>query len=363
VNREDEFELRLAEWLEAGPFSAPDHAVEAAIRHAQAHPRRRLLSAAFRRSAMNETHAAPVVRRRFLRVGRAFAAGMASIALVAILVVSGLALLAPRQTNTGGPGPAATPTPTPSSAHGYIYWANHKDGTIGRANLDGTGVNQSFVTGATSPCGVAVIGSYIYWSNDQDNTIGRANLDGTGVTPRLITDTGGACGLASDGTHLYWTNRSGEYGSIGRANLDGTEVNLSFISGGSPTLVGVAISGSYIYIGSAAASIGRANLDFGGFVGSSIGLSGVPGGIAISGNYIYWGNSDSTTIGRATLDGMEMNESFIRISGNPGGLATDGTHLYWSSAGAIGRANLDGTGVNQSFIGGASVPTAVAIGG
>jgi hypothetical protein len=44
----------------------------------------------------------------------------------------------------------------------HIYWGNQKpspteDGTtIGRANLNGTGVNQSFVDGAIGPCGVAV---------------------------------------------------------------------------------------------------------------------------------------------------------------------------------------------------------------
>jgi hypothetical protein len=38
----------------------------------------------------------------------------------------------------------------------HLYWANAGDGTIGRANLDGTGVNQSFIGGATGPCGVAV---------------------------------------------------------------------------------------------------------------------------------------------------------------------------------------------------------------
>ena len=36
----------------------------------------------------------------------------------------------------------------------HIYWTTNS--TIGRANLDGTGVNQSFITGATRPDGVAV---------------------------------------------------------------------------------------------------------------------------------------------------------------------------------------------------------------
>jgi hypothetical protein len=38
----------------------------------------------------------------------------------------------------------------------HIYWANSSANTIGEANVDGTGVNQNFITGATTPVGVAV---------------------------------------------------------------------------------------------------------------------------------------------------------------------------------------------------------------
>ena len=44
---------------------------------------------------------------------------------------------------------------TPRAA-AFVYWANNGGGTIGRAGLDGTGVNQSFIAGASGPCGVAV---------------------------------------------------------------------------------------------------------------------------------------------------------------------------------------------------------------
>ena len=38
----------------------------------------------------------------------------------------------------------------------HVYWANYGSDTIGRANLDGTEVEQSFITGASEPFGVAV---------------------------------------------------------------------------------------------------------------------------------------------------------------------------------------------------------------
>ena len=39
---------------------------------------------------------------------------------------------------------------------GHVYWANEGTNTIGRANLDGTGVDESFITGASTPFAVAV---------------------------------------------------------------------------------------------------------------------------------------------------------------------------------------------------------------
>ena len=38
----------------------------------------------------------------------------------------------------------------------HVYWADRYSRTIGRANLNGTGVNHSFITGANRPTGVAV---------------------------------------------------------------------------------------------------------------------------------------------------------------------------------------------------------------
>src|SRR5919201_4463873 len=73
-------------------------------------------------------------------------------------------------------------------AEALIYWANSDGGggTIGRANLDGTGVNQSFITGASHPCGVAVNSSHVFWGNDSGSSVGRANLSGTGVSQGFI---------------------------------------------------------------------------------------------------------------------------------------------------------------------------------
>ena len=75
----------------------------------------------------------------------------------------------------------------PPRADAYVYWANCGTDTIGRADLDGTNVNRSFITGAEDPLGVAVDAGHVYWANTATDTIGRADLDGTNVNPRFIT--------------------------------------------------------------------------------------------------------------------------------------------------------------------------------
>ena len=89
----------------------------------------------------------------------------------------------------------------------HIYWASNQNHTIGRADLDGQNVNQSFITGASYPEWVAVDSRYIYWTNAGTSTIGRADLDGQNVNQNfIVTGTVGAFGLAVDSSHIYWAN-------------------------------------------------------------------------------------------------------------------------------------------------------------
>ena len=92
-----------------------------------------------------------------------------------------------------------------SEARAKIYWGNFSADTIGRANLDGTGVKQSFITGAGEPCGVEIDPDFIYWGDGLKSSVGRANRDGTGVNQSFITGTSDACGVAIDHRgFIYW---------------------------------------------------------------------------------------------------------------------------------------------------------------
>jgi hypothetical protein len=123
-----------------------------------------------------------------------------------------------------------------------LYWGSldiHGSSTsIERANLNGTGINEHFIEGATNPSGIAVDGNHIYWTNyghyqsNQGSSIGRANLDGSRANEHFITGSQNACGLAIAAGHIYWGNSGSDNGTtIGRANLDGSHANQKFITG------------------------------------------------------------------------------------------------------------------------------------
>ena len=256
----------------------------------------------------------------------------------------------------------------PTGAGAYVYWTNSASNSIGRANLDGSSVNQSFIS-VSIPTGVAVDASHIFWTESLgSNQIGRANLDGSGVNESFITGAFNPAGVAVNGAYVYWANEFADT-RIGRANLNGSSPNQSFITGASDPC-GVAIDGSYVYWansgGGTGTTIGRANLD-----GSSpdqsfiTGASG-PCGVAVDDNYIYWANNGpgtGTTIGRANLNGSSPDQSFITGASGPDGVTVDGSHIYWANAGSgtIGRANLNGSSGDQSFITGASGPVGLAV--
>jgi hypothetical protein len=64
-------------------------------------------------------------------------------------------------------------------------------------------MNQNFITGLTPGIGfIAADSAHIYWtiwSGGSGTTIGRANITGTGVNQTFITGTSGGFGIAVTG--------------------------------------------------------------------------------------------------------------------------------------------------------------------
>jgi streptogramin lyase len=245
-------------------------------------------------------------------------------------------------------------------AEAYVYWTN-ANGTIGRANLDGTGVNQAFVTGAGDAFNLAVDANHVYWTDEAGDAIGRADIDGTSVDPDFITGASGPTGIAVDANHIYWTSD----GSVGRANLNGTGVDQNFLPAAATTF-GVAVNANHIYWANYSTdAIGRANLDGTGATQELITSIDTPQGIAVGPDHVYWANyhQDGSAIGRARLDGSSVETTFVPGLDNPYGVAVDGGHVYWadySGPNAVGRAALDGGAIARSFVA-ANGPRDVAV--
>ena len=141
--------------------------------------------------------------------------------------------------------PARTTTSSPASINltgvavdsKFIYSSDQGPNRIGRANLDGTGVNLDFITsGVTSPFGIAVTGnSGIYWVNHiagPNDTAGHANVDGSNpVGSFFLTPSSVPTSVVWPPTRsfLYWLNTSGGPLAIGRAPLGGAGPDPNFI--------------------------------------------------------------------------------------------------------------------------------------
>ena len=170
------------------------------------------------------------------------------------LAATGVSLLAStRETDAAGAGGHASKTGRAVGAvAGHRYDAMSARSSCAWSRRRRAAAVQNFVEGGSQPAGVAVDAAHIYWTNVLNTstgagTIGRANLDGTGVNQNFIDAGPFPFGLAVDSGHLYWThvNFSSDPNAfddaIGRANLDGTGADQSFIFGAfSPE--GVAVS-------------------------------------------------------------------------------------------------------------------------
>jgi hypothetical protein len=110
-----------------------------------------------------------------------------------------------------GGGPPATISEATSDNCGiavnaaHVYWASG-EGKIERDTLGG-GPPTPIVEAPLSPCGVAVDAHYVYWGNSASDTIGRSNLDGSGVDQRFAAGARHPCGVAVDSLGSAGPNR------------------------------------------------------------------------------------------------------------------------------------------------------------
>src|SRR5579862_3820241 len=126
---------------------------------------------------------------------------------------------------------------------GHIYWTNMgnpkaNDGTIDRADLDGTNVTNVVPPGATwtpKQLQLDARNRQLYWSDREGMRVMRSNLDGSKIETLVDTSQGTArpgpdatkwcVGIALDvqGGKFYWTQKGPDNAGLGRifrANLE-----------------------------------------------------------------------------------------------------------------------------------------------
>lgn len=81
----------------------------------------------------------------------------------------------------------------------HVFWGGFGD-TIGRVKSNGADPEPSFMSGVDRPCGLAIDANRIYWTEQKLplGSIGSANLDGSGVNRSVLTELGIPCGVAVD---------------------------------------------------------------------------------------------------------------------------------------------------------------------
>ena len=243
--------------------------------------------------------------------------------------------------------PAGSASPSDIAVAGdSIYWI--AGGAIARADLEGSNIELGFITGLGPVSGLTANDQYLYWGG---SSIGRAKLDGTELVPNLMTPSGGADDVAASGQYLYWTSDVG----IGRANLDGTGADPKFIDYGvnaglppapvngtyPPTQVAVnSVHAFWVYStydsGHATSDIGRANLDGSGFQrvasGNVFGRGDVYGPLGADDSCLFV--RVSSGLSEEEIRSFGANGSGCSAPSWPtngvGGLAVAGGHVYWA---------------------------------
>ena len=245
---------------------------------------------------------------------------------------------------------------------------------IGEYAASGATVNASLIPGLNDATDVVVAGDDVFVANFGANTVGEYTLSGQTINASLIPGLDEPVSLAVSGNHLFVLNYSGLYqgGYVGEYTLSGQTVNSSLVSGLSYPQ-SLAVSGNSLFVADQNSIFN--GYGYGGYIGKyttsgatvsatfiSTG-SASPGGLAVSGNYLFAANSGSGSIAEYTTSGTTINAALVSGLDDPYGLAASGNDLFVGNAGngSIGEYTTSGATVNPALISGLDDPNGLAV--
>lgn len=260
----------------------------------------------------------------------------------------------------------------------YLYWANPKAGTIGRAKLNGAGAagasEDDFIEPGpieveagkevpSKPQYVTVANGYVYWTDATDGEdghgkVGRAKLGPSGpedIDPEFIGGASDPQGIAVNASTIYWANAGSGHlqdsKGIGAAESGGGGVDQRCIYSGAPNDIpeGLALEGEHLYwtltsVTSAEENIfddfvKRADLACEGegknLISRYVGRNYDVRGIALDSGHAYFAEQRKGAVGRIDLALSEasLEPEFLSAAGTLKGVAVDGEHIYFSANG------------------------------
>lgn len=116
----------------------------------------------------------------------------------------------------------------------YIYYGFESTQAIGRMNMDGTGVNDSWVTFTDAGLNsgwISVSNGFVYFGggvNASSKLLGKVSTAGGSVSV-IYTDPCAISGIASDSNNIYLSHFY--CNNVSKLNLDGSLVTSTFMTG------------------------------------------------------------------------------------------------------------------------------------
>ena len=228
----------------------------------------------------------------------------------------------------------------------------------------------------------------MYWTegawSDENGSILRANLDGSQVEELLATELRSPKGLALDLANMpeVRVNRPPVLDGIGKQSVtEGELLRIDLVArdpergevtyeaqSNDPSVATVSLSGRQLTISPVALGVATVAVmvsDLSGATTTRIFTVKVTVPLPESQGKMYWTDEGAKKIQRANLDGSQVEDLVTTGLDSPSGLALDvaGGKMYWTDEGAkkIQRANLDGSQVEDLVTTGLSGPRSLAL--